>query len=104
RWRLNGSIEASGCSVSAVSAQTADFLVVLCFDVPARWCSQRRIAMNGKRLAAEAIGTFWLTFGGCGSAVISAGFPQVGIGLLGEALAFGLTVRSEEHTSALQSH
>jgi len=48
--------------------------------------------MNGKKLAAEAIGTFWLTFGGCGSAVISAGFPSVGIGLLGVALAFGLTV------------
>jgi aquaporin Z len=48
--------------------------------------------MNGKKLAAEAIGTFWLTFGGCGSAVIAAGFPQVGIGLLGVALAFGLTV------------
>jgi aquaporin Z len=48
--------------------------------------------MNGKKLAAEAIGTFWLTFGGCGSAVISAGFPHVGIGLLGVALAFGLTV------------
>lgn len=48
--------------------------------------------MNGKRLVAEAIGTFWLTFGGCGSAVIAAGFPQVGIGLLGVALAFGLTV------------
>ena len=48
--------------------------------------------MNGKNLAAEAIGTFWLTFGGCGSAVIAAGFPHVGIGLLGVALAFGLTV------------
>jgi aquaporin Z len=48
--------------------------------------------MDGKRVAAEAIGTFWLTFGGCGSAVISAGFPQVGIGLLGVSLAFGLTV------------
>jgi aquaporin Z len=48
--------------------------------------------MNGKKLAAEAIGTFWLTFGGCGSAVISAGFPHVGIGLLGVAIAFGLTV------------
>jgi len=51
--------------------------------------------MNGDRVqkcAAEAIGTFWLTFAGCGSAVISAGFPQVGIGLLGVALAFGLTV------------
>jgi aquaporin Z len=48
--------------------------------------------MNAKKYAAEAIGTFWLTFGGCGSAVIAAGFPQVGIGLLGVALAFGLTV------------
>lgn len=41
---------------------------------------------------AEAIGTFWLTFAGCGSAVIAAKFPEVGIGLLGVALAFGLTV------------
>lgn len=46
----------------------------------------------GKRSLAEFMGTFWLVFGGCGSAVISAGFPQVGIGLLGVALAFGLTV------------
>jgi len=44
------------------------------------------------KCAAEAIGTFWLTFAGCGSAVITAGFPAVGIGLLGVALAFGLTV------------
>jgi aquaporin Z len=48
--------------------------------------------MNPKSYVAEAIGTFWLTFGGCGSAVIAAGFPRVGIGLLGVALAFGLTV------------
>ena len=48
--------------------------------------------MNYRAYIAEAIGTFWLTFGGCGSAVIAAGFPQVGIGLLGVALAFGLTV------------
>jgi aquaporin Z len=48
--------------------------------------------MNPKSYVAEAIGTFWLTFGGCGSAVIAAGFPQVGIGLLGVSLAFGLTV------------
>jgi aquaporin Z len=48
--------------------------------------------MNSKAYAAEAIGTFWLTFGGCGSAVLAAAFPQVGIGLLGVALAFGLTV------------
>src|ERR687884_1438160 len=45
-----------------------------------------------RKYAAEAIGTFWLTFAGCGSAVIAAGFPQVGIGLLGVSLAFGLTV------------
>lgn len=46
----------------------------------------------GTRASAEFLGTFWLTFGGCGSAVISAAFPEVGIGLLGVALAFGLTV------------
>ena len=46
----------------------------------------------GRRLAAEAIGTFWLVFGGCGSAVLAATFPNVGIGLLGVSLAFGLTV------------
>ncbi|MFO1148784.1 MAG: aquaporin Z [Alsobacter sp.] len=45
-----------------------------------------------RKLTAEAIGTFWLTFGGCGSAVLAAAFPQVGIGLLGVSLAFGLTV------------
>ncbi len=45
-----------------------------------------------RRLTAEMIGTFWLVFGGCGSAVLAAAFPDVGIGLLGVALAFGLTV------------
>lgn len=45
-----------------------------------------------KRLFAECFGTFWLVFGGCGSAVLAAAFPDVGIGLLGVALAFGLTV------------
>jgi len=48
--------------------------------------------MNTQKYVAEAIGTFWLTFAGCGSAVIAAGFPQVGIGLLGVALTFGLSV------------
>jgi glycerol uptake facilitator-like aquaporin len=47
---------------------------------------------NIRKWAAEAIGTFWLTFAGCGSVVIAAVFPQTGIGLLGVALAFGLTV------------
>ena len=45
-----------------------------------------------KRATAEFIGTFWLVFGGCGSAVLAAAFPGVGIGLLGVSLAFGLTV------------
>lgn len=45
-----------------------------------------------KRCTAEFIGTFWLVLGGCGSAVLAAAFPQVGIGLLGVSLAFGLTV------------
>jgi len=45
-----------------------------------------------KRAGAECLGTFWLVFGGCGSAVLAAAFPKVGIGLLGVALAFGLTV------------
>ena len=44
------------------------------------------------RAAAEFVGTFWLVFGGCGSAVLAAGFPEVGIGFVGVALAFGLTV------------
>jgi aquaporin Z len=46
----------------------------------------------GRRLGAEFIGTFWLVFGGCGSAVFAAAFPQLGIGFAGVALAFGLTV------------
>ena len=45
-----------------------------------------------KRSAAEFLGTFWLVFGGCGSAVLAAAFPALGIGFLGVALAFGLTV------------
>lgn len=45
-----------------------------------------------RKVAAEFVGTFWLVFGGCGSAVLAAGFPDVGIGFLGVALAFGLTV------------
>ncbi len=44
------------------------------------------------RCAAEVLGTFWLVFGGCGAAVLAAAFPDVGIGLLGVAFAFGLTV------------
>jgi aquaporin Z len=47
-----------------------------------------------RRIAAEFFGTFWLTFGGCGAAVLSAAFPNLGIGFVGVALAFGLTVLS----------
>ncbi len=45
-----------------------------------------------RRLMAEFVGTFWLVLGGCGSAVLAAGFPKTGIGFLGVALAFGLTL------------
>ena len=45
-----------------------------------------------RKLAAECFGTFWLVFGGCGSAVLAAAFPELGIGFAGVALAFGLTV------------
>ena len=48
--------------------------------------------MDSKKLAAEFIGTFWLVLGGCGSAVLAAAFPGLGIGFVGVALAFGLTV------------
>jgi len=51
-----------------------------------------------QKLVAECAGTFWLVFGGCGSAVIAAGFPEVGIGLLGVSLAFGLTVLTGAYT------
>jgi aquaporin Z len=46
----------------------------------------------GKRATAEFFGTFWLVFGGCGAAVLDAAFPSLGIGFVGVALAFGLTV------------
>ncbi len=51
-----------------------------------------------KRLSAEAFGTFWLVFGGCGSAVLAAGIPELGIGYAGVALAFGLTVLTMAYT------
>jgi aquaporin Z len=51
-----------------------------------------------RKLAAEFIGTFWLVLGGCGSAVLAAAFPHVGIGLLGVALAFGLTIVAMAYT------
>lgn len=52
----------------------------------------------GKRCMAEFFGTFWLVFGGCGSAVLAAGFPSLGIGFAGVALAFGLTVLTMAYT------
>src|ERR1700727_3685233 len=55
--------------------------------------SSRRLLMPlGKRATAEFFGTFWLVFGGCGAAVLDAAFPNLGIGFLGVACAFGLTV------------
>src|SRR5262245_52034557 len=53
---------------------------------------EHRTMTLSKRIAAEFLGTFWLVFGGCGSAVLAADFPNLGIGFYGVALAFGLTV------------
>ncbi len=52
----------------------------------------------GKKLTAEFLGTFWLVLGGCGSAVLAAAFPNVGIGLTGVSLAFGLTLLTMVYT------
>lgn len=68
------------------------------FSIAVVFCSLTPLLKKGKNMslkksvAAEFIGTFWLVLGGCGSAVLAAAFPEVGIGLLGVALAFGLTV------------
>lgn len=51
-----------------------------------------------KKFSTEFLGTFWLVFGGCGSAVLAAAFPEVGIGLLGVSFAFGLTVLTMAYT------
>jgi aquaporin Z len=58
-----------------------------------RTCDSRNEGQNVlRKLSAEFVGTFWLVFGGCGSAVLAAAFPDLGIGFAGVALAFGLTV------------
>src|ERR1700749_2681947 len=57
-----------------------------------RWTKRRPSMPIAKKAMAEFIGTFWLVFGGCGAALLSAAFPGFGIGFLGVALAFGLTV------------
>ena len=53
---------------------------------------------NMKKFVAEFIGTFWLVFGGCGSAVLAAAYPELGIGFVGVSLAFGLTVLTMAYT------
>jgi len=66
---------------------------LLAADASAALIRNRGLAMHlGTRAVAEFLGTFWLTFGGCGSAVIAAAYPELGIGFVGVALAFGLTV------------
>jgi aquaporin Z len=62
------------------------------------YISRRREVALFPKLAAETLGTFWLVLGGCGSAVLAAAFPNVGIGLLGVSLAFGLTVVTGAYT------
>src|SRR5579864_4884787 len=59
---------------------------------PPKYSQEDPVMSLSKRAFAEFMGTFWLVFGGCGSAVLAAGFPGLGIGFAGVALAFGLTV------------
>src|SRR5210317_753132 len=66
-------------------------LIVSRMDILSSTNRKRNMSLT-KKLGAEFLGTFVLVLGGCGSAVLAAGFPDVGIGLLGVALAFGLTV------------
>ena len=54
-----------------------------------------------KKYLAECFGTFWLVFGGCGSAVLAAAYPELGIGFAGVALAFGLTVLTMAYAAAV---
>jgi len=64
----------------------------LLYTLPKKECIVIMKNDMARRLSAEFIGTFWLVFGGCGAAVFAAAFPELGIGFLGVALAFGLTV------------
>ena len=57
-----------------------------------------------RRTTAEFFGTFWLTFGGCGAAVLSAAYPELGIGFLGVAFAFGFTVLTMEKQKGFRAH
>ena len=59
--------------------------------------------MNAKKYAAEAIGTFWLVLGGCGSAVLAAAFPQVGIGLLGVSVWMRMKLTESPAFAAMQA-
>src|SRR5579863_7946481 len=66
--------------------------------LPSSHPTGRAIMTIWRRSCAEFIGTFWLVFGGCGSAIIAAGFPTLGIGFAGVALAFGLTLLTMAYT------
>jgi aquaporin Z len=85
-WRARGIVFSSAQHTRWLFAE-----VCLRYRLDSRCSSVGRMPLS-RRLMAEILGTFWLVFGGCGSAVLAAGFPKVGIGLLGVSLAFGLTV------------
>src|ERR1017187_2657969 len=91
----------SGTIVSPTQRLSAHLLPLRQTRRPFSWISQLRLNRRSptivltrprKRSLAEFFGTFWLVFGGCGSAVLAAAFPGLGIGFAGVALAFGLTV------------
>src|ERR1700756_6055758 len=80
-------------AVGSVGPSSVSWTLMFDADDVSKQYSRGGGIMNlSKRAIAECLGTFWLVFGGCGSAVLAAAFPQLGIGFYGVALAFGLTV------------
>ena len=78
---------------SAIQQLTLELIGAAAVSAPGRRASTRGYSHAAvKKIGAEFVGTFWLVLGGCGSAVLAAKFPEIGIGLVGVALAFGLTV------------
>src|SRR5690606_11627186 len=96
-WRTPSSRPVATCTRRPNVSSDLAARCLRCYTVAARAGittkkTSERIMPIAKRLGAEFLGTFWLVLGGCGSAVLAAAFPGLGIGFAGVAIAFGLTV------------
>lgn len=81
-----------------INPSSAQGLIDPVIEASADRMKKEGVLQMSRKLLAEGLGTFWLVFGGCGSAVLAAAFPEVGIGLLGVSAAFGLTVLTMAYT------